>query len=81
MKAEGSMFDAAKERQRRADQAEHLRLAKIARETFAHETGERVEPLVDLNSLPDWLVQLRAKGRQALHDYFEALRRKSPSRP
>jgi hypothetical protein len=58
-----------------AEQAEHLRLARIARETFARETGERVEPLRDLDSLPDWLVQLRAKGRPALHDYFEGLRR------
>jgi hypothetical protein len=26
--------------------------------------------------LPDWLVQLRSKGHEALHDYFEKLRRR-----
>jgi hypothetical protein len=61
---------------KRAETAEDLRAAQIARETFARETGEHVEPLSELDSLPDWLVQLRAKGRQALHDYFEELRKR-----
>jgi hypothetical protein len=52
-----------------AEQAEHLRLAQIARETFARETGERVAPLRDFDSLPDWLLQLRARGRQAVHEW------------
>ena len=64
-------------------EAEHLRLAQIARDTFASETGKRVEPLRQLaqpGSLPDWLVQLRAKGHQALHDYYEGLRRRCGNR-